>query len=84
VRRRVHRLELTLNRIRRAPLVDVVDARDDDDGRRLRGENVTVESRANLIAALAVDAAVEYLPIPVLLRQPVGVLTLDVPGAVRR
>src|SRR5262245_27241046 len=84
VRRCVHRFELELNRVCTTSLVDVVDAGDDHDGCRLRAEDVAIESRANLIAALAVDAAVEYLPIAVRLRQPVGVLTLDVPGAVRR
>src|SRR5262245_31569787 len=83
VPRHVHRFELALNRVRRTSLVDVVDAGDDHNGCRIRAEHVAIESCANLIAALAVDAAVEYLPITVRLRQPVCVLTLDVSGAVR-
>ena len=51
---------------------------------RARGDDVAREARADLIAALAVDAAVQHLPVGMRLHQPVGELALDVAGAVGR
>ena len=43
-------------------LIDVVDARDDDDRRRRQVDNVANDPRRDLVAPLAVDAAVEHVP----------------------
>jgi len=48
----------------------------------LRG--VVREAGADLIAALAVHAAVQHLPVGVRLHQPVRVLALDVPRSAGR
>jgi hypothetical protein len=68
----------------RPPLVDVVDAGDDDDEIGLVRDHVAIEPRRDLVAALAVDAAIEDAPAGAGLPQPVGVLAARLAGAVRR
>ena len=83
-RRVVHRLELALNRLGGAPLVDVVDTRDDDDDVGFCVKDVAAEARADLVAALPVNPAIEHAPVRVRLHQPVRVLALDVAGSAGR
>ena len=77
-----HGLELALHRFRRSPLIDVVDAGDDHDEIRAGVDDVAYEARADLIAPLTVDAAIQHTPVGMGPHQPVRVLTLDV--ALRR
>ena len=62
-RPRVQRVELLDHDRRGAALVDVVDAGDDDHDRRPLGPDVAIEPRADLIAALAVHAAIQHAPV---------------------
>src|SRR5262249_61375132 len=70
-RRLVYSFELPLHELRRSPLIDIVDTSDDDDGIRPNHRDVTVEARANLIAALAVYAAIQDAPLGMRLHEPV-------------
>ena len=72
------------DRIDRTPLIHVVDARDDDDHARVRRYDIAIEARQDLIAALAVDATIEDVPVRMRPHQPVCVLALLVPATRRR
>ena len=80
----VHQLQISRDRIGRTALIDIVHAGDDDHDTRRSGNDISSEAAGDLVAPLAVDAAVHYVPIGMCQHQPIRVLALYVAAARRR
>src|SRR5205807_986153 len=79
----VHKEQIIADRLERKALIDIIDARQNDDVARPR-LNRLLEAGADLAGGLAGHAVIKDLPLRPALHHPISKLTLRIALAVRR